>query len=111
MPEQQMEQQEQEAEEDAIFGELDREEVDAFASVHYRVVELERDFVQRLRNRDEGQDAGEMQREMTRERLEMIREAGLDSESYQRVRSAMARNEALRDYIEEQELEHRADND
>ena len=109
MPEQAQAEQEREAEEDRVFGELSEEDVEAFARAQLEVRELERDFAQQLRNREEGDDPAEMQQEMTQKRLELIEDAGLSSEMYRRILGAMARNEALRDHVEALQAEYRND--
>jgi len=100
MPEQQMEEQEQEAEQERTFGELSQEDVDAFIEAYPKVRELEQGFIQRLRDRDDDVDASTLQREHAEERLELIEEAGLDSERYRQILGGMARSDELRDYIE-----------
>ncbi|MCP1728378.1 TolA-binding protein [Natronospira proteinivora] len=89
-------------EEEAFFGDLEQSKVDSFAEVHPRIRELEQDFVRRLRDREEGQDTREMQRELSEERLEMIEDAGLTSEEYRQILEGMAQSEDLREYIEDQ---------
>lgn len=101
MPEQQLEEQEEEAEEERIFGDLEEEDVDAFAEVHPKVKEREQEFIQALRNREDGQDSAEMQDEFSQERRQMIEDAGLSMQLYRQILSAMARNEELREYVEE----------
>jgi len=110
LPDEQQAEQEQEAEEDRIYGELSESDVEAFAEVHYQVRRLERDFAQQLRNRGDDDDPAEMQREMTRERIALIEDAGLNSERYRQILSAMARNEELRDRVEALEADYRGNN-
>jgi phosphoglycerate-specific signal transduction histidine kinase len=107
MPEQAQAEQEQEAEDERVYGELSESDVEAFAEVHYQVRRLERDFAQQLRNRGEDDDPAEMQREMTRERMALIKDAGLTSERYRQILGAVARNEELRSRVEALEADYR----
>ena len=87
---------------EAFFGELEQEKVDAFAEVYPKVRQLEQDFIERLRNREEGDDTRQMQDDLSRERMELIEEAGLTSEEYRQIVEGMAESEDLREYIEDQ---------
>jgi len=98
----QQQQRDDDEEGEAFFGELEQDKVDAFAEVFPKVRQLEKDFIDRLRNRQEGDDTRQMQDELSRERMELIEDAGLTSEEYRQIVEGMAESEDLREYVEDQ---------
>jgi hypothetical protein len=100
-PEEQIGQQQGSQEEEARYGGLDPDEVDAFIRAFPRIRKLEREFADALRELDDPERGADLLQEaLLRGRKEVLEKEGLDSETYRAIQGTMVRNELLREHVE-----------